>query len=361
MKRFTPVLLVAIFSLASLSCMAVNRVLFGEPLTPVPVHPTTEPTFTPSPTATQLPPTLTPTPDSCPNGDCITACVKQLRSLPQVGAGAAPKTAHRYFELDNEYTLVTYAIRGDQIKDPVEASGLPKNLKDFQNDRHGHETIWNYFAAIIPTDRRKFLTDFIVFTDGEENYLASVSQSDASPAEWALSVDIMDATNPRDLTFTLIHEYGHLLTLNPSQVTPSQAVFDHPKSDEIYAREFEACPTYFSGEGCSQPDSYVNRFFDKFWPEIYAEWSEIDSIEDEEAYYDALEAFYEKYAGQFVTDYAPTDPAEDVAETFTFFVLEPKPDGSTIAEEKVLFFYDFPELVQLRSQIGHRLCDQLEK
>ncbi len=27
----------------------------------------------------------------------------------------------------------------------------------------------------------------------------------------------------------------------------------------------------------------------------------------------------------------------------------------------LLSFYEFPELVQLRAQIGHRLCDQLTK
>jgi hypothetical protein len=357
MKRFAPIFLIIVLGLVSLSCMAVNRTLFGEPptLTPIP------PTLTPVPTPTLIP-TLTPTPDSCPNGNCITACVDQMHSIPQSGgAGGESKTTRRSFDTHGEHMLVSYTVAGDQIKDPVDERGLSSSLKDFQKDRQTQQRIWNYFAAIIPPDQRKFLSAFIVFTDGKENLLASVSQSDNSPDEWVLSVDIMDAVNPRDLTYTLVHEYGHLLTLNLSQVAPSQLIFDHPDSDYIYEQEAKACKTYFSGEGCSNSDSYVNEFFVHFWPKIYSEWSDIERIENEDDYYLALEKFYEKYKNQFVTDYAPTGPAEDIAESFSFFILQPKPTGDTIADQKVLFFYDFPELMRLRTQMGHRLCDQLKK
>jgi hypothetical protein len=361
MKRFAPVFLIVVFGVTSLACMAVNRALFGESPTSTPVPSTA----TPAPTPTLIPtliPTLTPTPDSCPNGDCITACVDQLRSISQPGgAGGESRKMRQSLYVNDEYTLVTYTVTGDEIKDPVDERGLSQNLKDYQKDRQTQQRIWDYFAAIIPPEQRRFLREYIVFTDGTENLLASVSQSDNSPEEWVLSVDIMDAANPKDLTYTLVHEYGHLLTLNPLQVIPSQPIFDNPDSDEIYQQEVDACQTYFSGEGCSKPDSYINAFFDRFWPEIYSEWADIDNIEDEDEYYRALDNFYEKHKAQFVTDYAPTSPAEDIAESFSFFIIQPKPAGETIADQKVLFFYDFPELVQLRTQMGHRLCGQLEK
>jgi hypothetical protein len=357
MKRFAPLFLIVVLGLASLACMAVNRALFGEPPTPTSIPPTPVPTFT----ATVTPvPTLTPTPDSCPNGDCITSCLDELRSLPQMG-NEQSKTVHRMVTVDKERTLVSYTIDGDQIKNPVEQYGLASGLKDYQKDRQTHELIWNYFAAIIPPAQRKFLSAYIIFTDGKDNLLASVEQSKNSPDKWNLSVDILDAANPKDLTFTLVHEFGHLLTLNPSQVVPSQAIFDHPDSKRIYNEEANACQTYFSGEGCSNSDSYINSFFDQFWPDIYDEWLKVDGIDDEDSYYDALDNFYEKYQDQFVTDYAPTNVAEDAAESFSFFILKPKPIDNSIADQKVLFFYNYPELVQLRSQIGHRLCDQLEK
>jgi hypothetical protein len=359
MKRLAPLFLLVIFSLTSLACLAANRVLFGEPPTPTPIPATLVPTQ--PPTVTPLP-SPTATPDSCPNGDCITACVNQLDGLPQVnGAGSDSKTMRRAVAVHHEYLLVTYAVKGDQISNPVDERGLSSNLKSYQQDRETQRRIWNYFAAIIPPEQRTFLTGFVVFTDGKENYLAAVSQSNRSPNEWVLNVDILDAFNPQDLTYTLVHEYGHLLTLNPSQVIPSQAIFDDPESDLVYEEEAAACQTYFPGEGCSQADSYVNQFFERFWPEIYPEWVEIDAIEDENDYYGALDDFYEKYQAQFVTDYAPTSPAEDIAESFTYFILRPKPIGQTVADQKVLFFYEFPELVQLRTQMGHRVCDQVGK
>ena len=183
MRRFAPMFLIAMFGLVSLSCMAVNRTLFGEPptSTPVPstVTPAPTPTFIPTPT---LIPTITPTPDSCPNGDCITACVDQLHSIPQSsGAGGESRKMRRAFDANDVYKLVTYIVVGDQIKDPLDESGLSDSLKDYQKDRQTQQRIWDYFAAIIPPDQRKFLDAFIIFTDGKENRLASVSQSSNSP------------------------------------------------------------------------------------------------------------------------------------------------------------------------------------
>ena len=61
------------------------------------------------------------------------------------------------------------------------------------------------------------------------------------------------------------------------------------------------------------------------------------------------------------TGMLPTSPAEDIAESWSYFVLKPRPTGNTIADQKVLYFYDFPELITLREQIARNLCNQLEK
>jgi len=39
-----------------------------------------------------------------------------------------------------------------------------------------------------------------------------------------------------------------------------------------------------------------------------------------------------------------------------FFILDPKPAGEPIAEQKILFFYDWPELARLRDVIIGRVC-----
>ncbi|HKJ37827.1 MAG TPA: hypothetical protein VJ972_03565, partial [Anaerolineales bacterium] len=84
---------------------------------------------------------------------------------------------------------------------------------------------------------------------------------------------------------------------------------------------------------------------------------ETNYAEDDETYYEMLDDFYYKYEDQFISSYAATTLEEDIAESWSFFVLAPKPQPSSIANEKVLFFYDYPELVQLREEILNNLCE----
>lgn len=252
-------------------------------------------------------------------------------------------------------TLVTYLISGDEISDP-QFEDVSADLQDEQEDETTHAQVWQYFSALIPAADRHALVEYAIMTDGKDNTLAAVSQTQNSADEWSLQVDIADTANYYDLTYTLVHEYGHLLTLGPEQVTPSIALFNNPEDNDIYLREVSACPDYFPGEGCAAPDSYINAFYNQFWNDIHDEWNEINLIEDSDEYYEQLDAFYSKYEDRFVTDYAATNPEEDIAEAFAFFVLGPRPAGDTMAEEKILFFYDYPELVQLRSNILENLC-----
>jgi hypothetical protein len=70
---------------------------------------------------------------------------------------------------------------------------------------------------------------------------------------------------------------------------------------------------------------------------------------------DAAEAFYDRHRDDFVTDYATTNPGEDLAETFTVFVMQDRPSGSTIADRKVLFLWNDPAMTALRDQIRTHL------
>ncbi len=251
--------------------------------------------------------------------------------------------------------LVTYFVDGNDLSEPY-FEEIPKSLISYQEDEAEHRAVWEFFTRLIPAEERANLTEFYIVTDGPDNLLAAVAQTSSDPRHWALEVDIQDAADRRNLTYTLIHEYAHLLTLGPSQVTPSQTLFDNPDDEDLYYQEASACPQYFPGEGCSLPDSYIDAFFDRFWADIYAEWQDVNLIEDNEAYYEALDEFYATYQDRFVTDYAATNPEEDIAEAFTFFVLSEPPGGQTIAEEKILFFYEYPELAQMRARILAGIC-----
>jgi hypothetical protein len=65
----------------------------------------------------------------------------------------------------------------------------------------------------------------------------------------------------------------------------------------------------------------------------------------------ALSRFYRQHRDAFVTSYAVSNPAEDIAESFAAFAVAPSPSGSRLADRKRRFFERFPELVELREEI----------
>jgi len=331
---------------STLACRAATRLII--PDTPTP-PPTSTATLIPTATPT-LPPTATPTIEpaaSCPS--VLSQIVVDSTSNGE-NADSSSGTA----DADVTY-LVHYTVVGDELKTPL-FNSIPDELKTEQEDRTTQAEIWKYFTRLIPAAQRKLVTGYSIMTDGKYNLLAGVNQSEKDPYKWNLNVDIADSNEKTVLTFTLIHEFGHLLTLNSNQVKISLPVYRNPDDQDIYQREADACPQYFTDEGCSNPESYINTFFERFWTDFYGEWQAINKETDEDTRYQMLDDFYNTYQDQFLTDYAPTSPEEDIADSFAFFVLSPKPDLTSIASEKILFFHEYPELIQLRQQILERIC-----
>lgn len=315
----------------------------------------------PMPSSSDSPTSAIPPPSNiqCSNGGCSAdACIAKLNSAFQNG-GQSPqiKTASPTNLNITPTVLAVYDINGGQISAPKFTSNISADLISYQKNTIAQKLIWDYFAAIIPADQRKEVANFIVSTDGKGGMLASVEQNINDPQKWALNVDIVDAGRPRNLTFTLIHEFGHLLTLNESQVTMDSKVISNSQDQQIRAQAASGCPQYFTTDGCSHPDSYINQFFNTFWPKLYPEWSKVNESRDQNGYFTLIASFYQHHPTQFISPYAATSPEEDIAESWAHFILTPKPADDSIAHQKVLFFYGFSELVQLRGQIAHGLCN----
>lgn len=263
-------------------------------------------------------------------------CQMQIDAL-QEQADAVLEEADGFQELNEEDSeaLARYTVSGDQIALATTAAAP----EPWMAAKRQHEEIWQYFTRMIPQSARTEVGAFEIVTDGKENTLAAVYEDDTLPEgkRWVLQVDIADAyadegtTMERtELAYSLIHEYAHLLTLNASQFRTSSS-----------------CPSYETEEGCTKEQAYLNRFYQRFWSPIAAEYKNLNSDED-------LDAFYQKYQDRFVTDYAASSPEEDIAESFTYFVLS-RPKGDGIVAEKVKFFSQFDELRNLRSVIVQRL------
>jgi len=337
-RKFLLPILLSIPAL-TLACIALPGLPFppgGGALpskTPIPPTAISTPSPTPAPTLVVIYP-----PPELPTENCGSILAEVLALAESDVGGGSP--IGEWHDDGNQYDLVAYDIQDGDILNPTLFS-VPQELQRYQNDTEFHRYIWSVFDYIIPPDQRTLVSRFTIFTDGQDHLLASVNMHSIQPEGWTLNVDVIDSKDPNELTDFLVHEYGHVLTLNSSQFS--------------YASHAD-CQTYTSEGDCSLPESYLNRFYERFWVDVYSEWESIDNLTQSDSYHRSLADFYARYSDRFVTRYAATSPEEDIAEAWMFFIFTARPDGATIAEQKILFFYEWPELVNLRDFIYARLC-----
>lgn len=197
------------------------------------------------------------------------------------------------------------------------------------NEKPDHQQIKDWLAAISPDDfSDSYLAYLYLLPDSDDNAAAYVAAStQGEPGTWDVYVNMksLREDGEKEMVFTLIHEYTHVLTLNTSQLDTAI-----PQGE---------CQTYYPGEGCTKEDSYLNRYFQKFWASIFD-----PALTD-------YQFWYQQHPDDFVTPYAATNPVEDIAESFPSFVFREQSEPTTVADQKRSFFYAYPELVQTRSSI----------
>ncbi|NDI35863.1 hypothetical protein [Chengkuizengella sediminis] len=243
---------------------------------------------------------------------------------------------------EEETPLISYDVIDDELSNPI-LEVEDKKWEQDQQDIEKHTQLWQLFANIVPSKERNMVTGFYVFTDGAGNTLGAVEPRYENPEEWLLSLDIAEMDNTKELIGTIIHEFGHLLFLNQAQVPYSEDLEDEQELETLKTN----CVHYFTSYGCSAPKSYINQFYQRYWLGIIEEWESLDVQTNEED----LDHFFTNHENEFLTDYAATDPSEDIAETWTYFILSYQPEVETMADEKISFFYEFPELVELRATL----------
>jgi len=125
-------------------------------------------------------------------------------------------------EEGGDQILTTYEIDGTRLKAPADVAdpnSLDETLANLQADHAYHREVWAYFAKLIPAEQRRDLIRFQAVSDGEGEVLASVEPDTDDPKKWIINVDILDAqADMKELTYTLVHEFAHVLTLNNRQV-----------------------------------------------------------------------------------------------------------------------------------------------
>ncbi len=357
--------LIPLILTTTMACAFVRNMIF--PPTPTPISsptpeleiPTTAPP-TESPTPTPEP-IINPEPIHCSDDDCLHACLDRLNTTLETKP-LAPIGNSIYEEQGAEFDLVIYEVNGDEISDPA-ILYVPSEYRKYQEDTNAQLRIWNFYVAVIPADLRKLVNEFVIYTDGPEgDSVAWVIPSPTKEGYWQVGFDLLDSDYPPFLADTLVHETAHVLTLNTSQLPDSE---DHYYYYDERKKEFFGCDQYVVAGSCSLPKSYLNLFYQKFWKKSYAEWWEISQkaqdTNSSDEYYEVMEQFYDAHSDWFINDYAAADLEEDMAESFAFFALHPKPSGDSVYEQKIAFFYDFPELVEYRRQMIEGLCSYIRK
>lgn len=214
----------------------------------------------------------------------------------------------------------------------VDQTNITKNHMDTVIDSKAkkdidpiHQKIWNKIITIIPQKYLSKINSFEISNDGYGNTTAFVEKH--ADNEWNLSIDSKDffAENDKysqESIRTIIHEMAHIIALNNEQMTETN------KDTNLYTVD----------EGTLKKDAYLNKFYHRFW----AKYKNQDESSTEET---------TDISNEFVTEYAATDPIEDFAESFAHFVTTDKPKDTSIKSQKILFFYQFPELVIIRQNI----------
>ncbi len=230
--------------------------------------------------------------------------------------------------------LAKYSIDGDII-----------TLVSGEN-KEQHNDVWNKFITLIPKALRKDFLYFEITNDENSGTAAHVVQDENDHLRWNMNVNL--ASFYEDGKFigeewyaTLIHEFTHVMTLNKSQMRYAPITED----EGILQRFAENCETNFVQEGCLNETAYLDDFIDTFWT-------------NKEELKKAQEEGWDVYTGnesKYITDYAATNPGEDISESFTYFVLRAKPTGNTVADQKLQFFYNYKELESLRLGIRSRM------
>ena len=210
----------------------------------------------------------------------------------------------------------SYEVRGDSI---VLLEGEPDAW---------HAGAWERWVELVPSSSRRRVGRFETISGSFDGQVEPVSDS---LQVWILRISELEADV---LDVALIHELGHLASLGPGEILP-----DTDPSVE------DNCVTYFSIEGCAIPGGLFDRFVAEFW-DMEGGWDK-GSTASERRFLDDPDSY--------VTGYAATNPGEDIAETFVFFVYRMRPNGVTISEEKMRLLWEFPHLVELREQLRRNL------
>ena len=217
------------------------------------------------------------------------------------------------------YNVVNYEL------DPI--LGTDIETQQWQN-------AWNFLVDVVPNNEvLSYIKAYTVRSNSGTANMPVFDYDNPKLDEFKFNMGDSHAHIPySSVEGTIMHEYGHLISMNKNICT-----LGHVAGNKYYFNVHKATAT----EG-KMLYNFIEQFYtDEMW-EMYSNP-------------DIPNTLYEDYPSHFVTSYAATTPLEDFAETFEAFVRNPLPTStSTVANQKIMFLENIPEISALRLYIRER-------
>lgn len=229
--------------------------------------------------------------------------------------------------------ITLYRVKDSNISkvQDYKVSGMDVAL---QKDVKKHQMIWSFIKKVAPQKYLNTIEEFLVYNGTVQRTGGFVIASDGNLSKWRFAIAIEDINNESDLVRIVIHELAHIITLSKEQIRNNL--------------DDSSCDTFISFTGCPKKESYINVLFTKYWKDIYEEFKNLNSTNKQDV-------FLSKYGDRFLTQYAATNPTEDIAEAITEFVEFGELTGVSIGEKKVRLMHSFPEIVAFRNHVKKAL------
>lgn len=181
---------------------------------------------------------------------------------------------------------VSYRQDVERVGDVIIVNGEPRDQL-----RGELADVWEIVDATWPASHRDALAQVSVVREEPRGLVGVVHPS--VTGGWILSLDVADLDDRALIEETIVHELSHAVTLD---------------RDVFAFGEVADCSGAAISLGCAEAGSVLARFADRFWPAGVPSSDQAD----------------------FVNNYASTAAHEDLAETFTAWVLGWSVDGPGI-------------------------------
>lgn len=251
----------------------------------------------------------------CSNDEtCILAGNRFLEGLTKILKNTSKREVP--VDTDKEVELATFSVKMDSV-----TSEKPLSKEDFDT----YKMFWDDFSFIIPLKYRYDINEFVVFEGSWMQAYFLMTDLDYGKG-WTFAINNVGFASAKLALETYIHEFSHLFSLRQGQIN--------------YFDDDATCSSLYIDSLCIMPDSYLYAFYDAFYVKHPVTSKDSD----------------------FVSSYAKDSVTEDFSESFTSFVLSKKDESNqTLSNQKINFFYNYPEFVQMRTEILSRSIDWIPK